>query len=505
MAESRGDASSRLMRAIAEELRARILPDLKSPDAIERASLARQVLLELAADLDTLPSLAAELVPQIRATICTTLSDLRSHIDAGTIADWSAALDRIASEQGIAAQREVAALRQLGADITREIADSARQRGAPSAALESAVKRLGAIDHLWLTRFDSARAQVLTAVAPAAIQETTTNKAAPETAAVTTANVTAYLRRAFSGAQHANATEVIQIPGGRSKKTFFVSVANCSTLPSQFVVRQDYALKYEGTKVRDEFRPLSKLAALGMPVPKPLHLEPEESELGPPFIIVERLRGSAPGSYFGLRDPCPGAFRELARMLAQLHRVAPAELGFEIGADPEKSLEHIVDRYEKKWRANATKPSALVDYAYAWARREARREPGSFAVVHGDAGPYNFLVDGTALSAVLDWEFAHVGDPAEDLGIARIYAEGVMDWREFLDIYMAAGGAPIAEHRVHLGMLVQYLKGTTLVAASGRNFEEGATSEFIKGASSFTGLRLIESRIAALLQRFAAV
>jgi hypothetical protein len=54
-------------------------------------------------------------------------------------------------------------------------------------------------------------------------------------------------------------------------------------------------------------------------------------------------------------------------------------------------------------------------------------------------------------------------------------------------------------------MVLQFLKGTTLVAASGRNFEEGWTSEFIKGANALTGLRLIELRIAALLQRFQAL
>jgi aminoglycoside phosphotransferase (APT) family kinase protein len=126
-------------------------------------------------------------------------------------------------------------------------------------------------------------------------------------------------------------------------------------------------------------------------------------------------------------------------------------------------------------------------------------------VVHGDSGPYNFLVDSDRLTAVLDWEFAHVGDPAEDLGIARVYAEDVMDWREFLDIYASAGGPEVPEHRVRLAMVLQFLKGTTLVAASGRNFEEGWTREFIKGANAFTGLRLIELKIAALLRRFQAL
>ena len=146
--------------------------------------------------------------------------------------------------------------------------------------------------------------------------------------------------------------------------------------------------------------------------------------------------------------------------------------------------------------------SPVVDYAYAWARRECALDPGMSAVVHGDAGPYNVLVEGDRLTAVLDWEFAHVGDPAEDLGIVRVYAEDVMDWREFVSIYVASGGREVPERRVRLGMMLQFLKGTTLVAASGRNFVEGWTREFIKGANAFTGRRLIELRIAALLTAF---
>jgi len=41
--------------------------------------------------------------------------------------------------------------------------------------------------------------------------------------------------------------------------------------------------------------------------------------------------------------------------------------------------------------------------------------PGDGSViVHGDFGPQNVLIDGGEVSALLDWEFAHVGEPVED-------------------------------------------------------------------------------------------
>lgn len=42
-------------------------------------------------------------------------------------------------------------------------------------------------------------------------------------------------------------------------------------------------------------------------------------------------------------------------------------------------------------------------------------------LVHGDFGPQNLLVDSTTrlVTALLDWEFAHIGDPVEDLAWAE--------------------------------------------------------------------------------------
>jgi hypothetical protein len=35
-------------------------------------------------------------------------------------------------------------------------------------------------------------------------------------------------------------------------------------------------------------------------------------------------------------------------------------------------------------------------------------------LVHGDAGPGNFLYDETGVTGIVDWEFAHFGDPMDD-------------------------------------------------------------------------------------------
>ena len=164
------------------------------------------------------------------------------------------------------------------------------------------------------------------------------------------------------------------------------------------------------------------------------------------------------------------AFLDLARTLPACNCHRPNWLT--VGETPERNLERIIDQYEKKWRDNAVTSSPLIDYAYSWARRECALDAGTFAVVHGDAGPYNVLVDGDRLTAVLDWEFARWGDPLEDVGIVRVYAEDVMDWNEFLQIYLEAGGRPVPERGSVSPCCCSFSRAHAR-RGFGRNFVEG--------------------------------
>lgn len=495
------DSSARLLRAVAEEIMHRLLPELISADSRERAGLARMVLEQLAADVDVLAAVADGWVPEARRALEEALRKLPTERFAGELTGWRSELEGIPIEHGAGRQREVKALREVAAQLVRRAADLADVDGNPAqdAATALALRGLGELDHRWLTRYETARQ---TRRAPVPAESAAASSSPPSQDA---ASVTRYLRRRFPQCPQIAASAVVPIPGGRSKKTFLVSVTGSETLPAEFVMRQDYALRYEGTQVRDEYTPLLKLAALGLAVPRPLLLEAQATDLGPPFIFVERLRGAPPGTYFGMRTPCPGAFAELAHLLAKLHGLEPGELGVLTAGVQTDSLRQLMATYQAKWRENATAASPLIDFAFAWAQRECAEVPGTVAFVHGDAGPYNLLIEADHLTALLDWEFAHVGDPAVDLGLVRVYAEEFMDWDEFMRLYAAAGGAPVDERRVRLAMLVNFLKGAALVATSARNFEEGWTREFLKGANSFTGQRLIELRIAGLLRRFAAL
>jgi aminoglycoside phosphotransferase (APT) family kinase protein len=66
-------------------------------------------------------------------------------------------------------------------------------------------------------------------------------------------------------------------------------------------------------------------------------------------------------------------------------------------------------------------------------------------VVHTDVGLHNLLVEDGRIRALLDWEFARVGDPADDLGYARPHVEKLLPWGDFLAEYAAHGGPEYRE------------------------------------------------------------
>ena len=60
-------------------------------------------------------------------------------------------------------------------------------------------------------------------------------------------------------------------------------------------------------------------------------------------------------------------------------------------------------------------PDPEIVYALAWLRRHPPAGVVRTVLVQGDTGPGNFVADGGRVSGLVDWEFAHLGDPMDDL------------------------------------------------------------------------------------------
>ncbi|MBV9283081.1 MAG: phosphotransferase family protein [Acidimicrobiia bacterium] len=58
--------------------------------------------------------------------------------------------------------------------------------------------------------------------------------------------------------------------------------------------------------------------------------------------------------------------------------------------------------------------------ALEWLAAHVPDAGGLTSLCHGDAGPGNFHQDGAKVTGLLDWEFAHAGDPHDDLAWAAV-------------------------------------------------------------------------------------
>jgi aminoglycoside phosphotransferase (APT) family kinase protein len=121
----------------------------------------------------------------------------------------------------------------------------------------------------------------------------------------------------------------------------------------------------------------------------------------------------------GAPDWSEAVLDDLLRELARLHALDAASLRLPGFA---RTSAGDVELWARIARERIAPASPLVDFAVDVLRRHHPGEPGRLVLCHGDAGPGNLLHDGRRLTGLLDWEFAHLGDPLDDLAWISVRA-----------------------------------------------------------------------------------
>ncbi|ULN51866.1 phosphotransferase family protein [Mycolicibacillus parakoreensis] len=212
-------------------------------------------------------------------------------------------------------------------------------------------------------------------------------------------------------------------------------------------------------------------AAAGAPVPQILAADNSPTALGEPYLICAAVPGETiVRRIFRQLDAAPQQggtgrqrlLRQCAEALAAIHRADTAALGDQ-APDP-----------LALWRAEldaVTRPdeaTAPFEWVFRWLATH-RPPDGPARLVHGDFRMGNLIVDGAQLTAVLDWELVHLGQPAADLAWfcirawrfgapAHQGAGGLGSIEEFLTAYEAAGGAPVDRTAFHWWLVLATLR-----------------------------------------------
>ncbi len=186
-----------------------------------------------------------------------------------------------------------------------------------------------------------------------------------------------------------------------------------------------------GGDSQSEVSVMRALHAAGFPTAAVLSHEPSSEILGQPFFVMDFVEGTSVFTRESL-DPYVAA-------LADLHSLDYAAIGvdcFDVPAGPRDSALLQLERWYEVYRGGLVgEPSPLIEEAAQWLRNNAL-ETARPALVHGDPGPGNFLHENDKLTALVDWEFTHIGDPEEDWAyLICMRGVGVMEedaWVKYL-------------------------------------------------------------------------
>lgn len=251
-----------------------------------------------------------------------------------------------------------------------------------------------------------------------------------------------YLRQHSETEKNIEIENITMIIAGGSKQTLIVELLNQVVLPSAIVLRIDQAGGVVNSKVIDEFNLIAVVNRAGIASPRAIAIETDTSVLGAPFMILSKVEGNNIGDWEHVNEPSRSFAEDLARTLALLHQIKEDASTRNLkGADitvKERLLTEL-HSYERHWRV-CGESSVGLEQAFSWLKNHISFGEGRRSIIHVDVGCHNMLGKEGRLTALLDWETAVIGNPAQDLAYVKHTVEQMIPFNEFLSLYESYGG-----------------------------------------------------------------
>jgi aminoglycoside phosphotransferase (APT) family kinase protein len=186
------------------------------------------------------------------------------------------------------------------------------------------------------------------------------------------------------------------------------------------IMRRDPAGSVLATDRNVEYELLKALEPTAIPSPVARWLDRDGSWFGRPTLVMDRIGGEC--EMFAIEGPRPLEDRlrlagDCVDLLAQVHQLDWQHLGLGpvLGDNGSGGAAREVAYWTAEMQREQMAPDPRLDELAAWLSEHAPAPTGQ-VLVHGDFKPGNMLLRDGRIAALLDWETAHIGDPAEDLG-----------------------------------------------------------------------------------------
>jgi aminoglycoside phosphotransferase (APT) family kinase protein len=188
---------------------------------------------------------------------------------------------------------------------------------------------------------------------------------------------------------------------------------------------------------RPEYEALAALSSVpGLPIPKAYEHSDDPGVLGAPFVVTQRVHGDTPTPWRGADERGEAANQSLgndfADALGAIHAfdwtgtpLAQWVAGREGPITPRTTALHETRHWALHANLGTGPAPPQMHYAMRWLEANAP-EAERITIVHGDYRVGNFLQHQGRITAILDWELVHLGDPHADLAWAglRTFAAG---------------------------------------------------------------------------------
>jgi aminoglycoside phosphotransferase (APT) family kinase protein len=256
----------------------------------------------------------------------------------------------------------------------------------------------------------------------------------------------------------------------------------------------------------EEFAVLRAVFAAGVCVPEPLWVCPDPGVLGKPFFVMRRVAGSAQGRQItsdpALEPALPALAARLAQELARLQTVRPPcpDLGFLPSID---AMQHIAAC--RAYFDDHPQPRPVLEWAARWLETHLP-EPAASVLCHRDFRTGNYMLEGSELTGILDWEFAGWGDPDEDIGwfcckgwrFARLDREagGIAAREIFYRAYEAASGRRLDPGRVHFWEVLANVRWAVIALQQSDRYLLGGARDL---STAIIGRRATECELELLM------
>lgn len=313
----------------------------------------------------------------------------------------------------------------------------------------------------------------------------------------------AVFRRIFDDHDQLQVTMLRPLNGLHSREIHFVDIAEGETWERRLVIRRDRKENLTPGSVADEYEVMRLLYDAGLPVPEPVGVGRTEEELGRPFVAMTRVDALPLDIH---TDPAVvDRMLDAAELLARYHAI-PIEgtvIGNRITSESIERhyLDVVIPYWEAEWRALGGVHSFTMEWALQFLRRFPKHSEAGFHLIHGDYTARQMLVTPDRFVALLDFELAGAGSPAEDLACIKEEVEPVMDWHRFLQRYIDCGGVNISEETLNYFDIFIQFRNLIIVSKGQDIFQRGQIADIHFGVMGISWLPPLLNQLEQSLKR----